>query len=114
MKQYTHNLTDDVFTSFISQQEHPLVIIDVWATWCTPCLRIAPIIEEVAEAYLDKVAVGKLDIDKNPTVHNQYDILSIPTLLFFKKGALVKKIVGAGSIERATLDTIIQELLKKE
>jgi len=76
-------------------QNHPLVVVDCWATWCGPCHMVAPIIEELARDYAGKVVFGKLDVDKNPATAMQYQIMSIPTLLVFKHGKLVDKIIGA-------------------
>ena len=76
-------------------QNHPLVVVDCWATWCGPCHMVAPIIEELARDYAGKVVFGKLNVDKNSATVIQYQIMSIPTLLVFKHGKLVDKIIGA-------------------
>ena len=76
-------------------KNHPLVVVDCWATWCGPCQMVTPIIEELARDYAGKVVFGKLNVDKNPATTMQYQIMSIPTLLVFKHAKLVDKIIGA-------------------
>jgi len=75
--------------------EHPLVVVDCWAPWCAPCRMVAPVIEEMARDYTGKILFGKLNVDENPEVAMQYQIISIPTLLVFKNGKLMDRIVGA-------------------
>lgn len=86
--------TDATFAADVLQSEKP-VIVDFWAEWCTPCKVIAPVLEEIAETNADKVTVAKLDIDSNPQIAAQYQILSIPTMLVFQNGEVVKQVVGA-------------------
>jgi len=86
-------VTDATFEETV--QNHPLVPVDCWATWCGPCQMVAPIIEELARDYAGKVVFAKLNVDKNPATTMQYQIMSIPTLLVFKHGKLVDKIIGA-------------------
>jgi thioredoxin 1 len=76
-------------------ENHPLVVVDCWASWCGPCRMVAPVIEELARDYAGKVLFGKLNVDENREVSMQYEIMSIPTLLVFKNGKLVDTIVGA-------------------
>ena len=86
-------VTDETFTDLV--QSHPLVVVDCWAPWCAPCRMIAPVIEEMARDYAGKIVFGKLNMDENPRTAMKYQIMSIPTLLVFKEGRLVDRIVGA-------------------
>ncbi|MFQ5453298.1 MAG: thioredoxin, partial [Candidatus Zixiibacteriota bacterium] len=76
------DITDDTFEQEVIQSDKP-VIVDFWATWCGPCKMIAPILEEIAGEYADKVKVVKLDVDANNKTAGKYNIMSIPSLLFF-------------------------------
>ena len=86
-------ITDATFKETI--QNHPLVVIDCWAPWCGPCQIVAPVIEEMARDYAGRILFGKLNVDENREVATQYQIMGIPTLLVFKNGKLVDRIVGA-------------------
>ena len=70
------------------------VLVDMWAAWCGPCRMITPVVEELAGAYQGKMKVGKLNVDDHPSVAAQFRIMNIPTLLFFKGGQEVDRIVG--------------------
>jgi thioredoxin 1 len=72
-----------------------LVMVDFWAVWCGPCQMVAPIVDELAKEYAGKVKVRKLNTDENPEVAGRYQVMSIPTILFFKNGQPVEKLVGA-------------------
>ncbi|MDH5437754.1 MAG: thioredoxin [Candidatus Bathyarchaeota archaeon] len=85
-------VTDATFKETI--QNHPLVVVDCWATWCGPCRMIAPVIEEMARDHAGRILFGKLNVDENQEVATQYEIMSIPTLLVFRNGKLVDRIVG--------------------
>ena len=86
-------LTDQTFASEIANND--VVVVDFWAEWCQPCRFVSPIVEELARDYSGKAAFGKLNVDENPLVSNQFMIRSIPTIMFFKKGRLVDSQIGA-------------------
>jgi thioredoxin 1 len=86
-------VTDATFKEMIHR--YPLMVVDCWAPWCAPCHMVAPVIEEMARDYAGRVLFGKLNVDENREVSMQYQIMGIPTLLVFKNGKLVDRIVGA-------------------
>ena len=85
------------------------VVVDFWATWCGPCRMIAPIISKLAEKYEGKVVVGKCDVEDNEDLAVEYGIRNIPTILFFKGGVIVDKLVGAQN--ETIIDAKFQSLL---
>jgi thioredoxin 1 len=87
------DLNDDNFDQMI--KEYPMMVVDCWAPWCAPCRMVAPVVEELAEDYQDKIAFGKLNVDNNRAVSTRFGIMSIPMLLIFKNGQLVDQKVGA-------------------
>jgi thioredoxin len=88
----TQAVTDENFSAFL--QSDKLILVDFWATWCGPCKMMAPVLEEVSDEYDEKLVVGKLDVDQNPATAQQFGIMSIPTILAFKNGEVVKQIIG--------------------
>ncbi len=70
------------------------VVIDFWATWCGPCIKLGPVVEELAAKYADNAVVGKLNIDENDEIASEYRVRNIPTVLFFKDGELKDRSVG--------------------
>jgi len=88
----TVEITDSNFDQFVKENEN--VVVDCWAAWCGPCRMLSPIIEQLSEEKTN-IAFAKLDVDKNRAVSMRYGIMSIPTLLYFKNGALVDKTLGA-------------------
>ena len=86
-----------------------LVLVDFWAVWCGPCQMVAPIVDELASEYNAKLKVMKLNTDDNPDVAGRYGIMSIPTLLFFRGGQPVEKVVGA--VPKKVLKDTIDKLL---
>ena len=93
-------MTDGDFEETL--RKHDSIVVDCWAEWCAPCRMIAPVIEEMARKYAGKVTFGKLNVDDNMRIASQFGIMAIPTLLFFKNGKEVDRIIGAvpkGQIE---------------
>lgn len=86
-------ITDGNYKEYLAGDK--LVVIDLWAEWCGPCRSIGPSVEELAEEYEGRVIIGKYNVDDEAELSIDYKVRSVPTLLFFKKGELVDKIVGA-------------------
>ena len=87
------NTNNTNFDQTVLQAETP-VLVDFWAPWCRPCLMLAPILDELAEEYSGKITFARMDVDQNPKTASKYQIMSIPTLLLFKKGEPISNIVG--------------------
>ncbi|HYL94015.1 MAG TPA: thioredoxin [Alphaproteobacteria bacterium] len=89
----TLEVTDGNFDQTVLKSDQP-VMVDFWATWCSPCKALAPIVDAVATAYKGKAKVGKMDVDSNVSTPQRYGVRSIPTLLIFKGGQVKEQIVG--------------------
>ena len=100
------HLTDSNFEQEVLKSEKP-VLVDFWASWCGPCKAIGPVVEELATAFKDQVKVGKLNIDDNPNAAKTYGVMSIPTLVLFKGGNVIDKVIGLVPKGR------LEELIKK-
>jgi thioredoxin 1 len=90
------NITADNFEAEVTKSSIP-VLVDFWAEWCGPCRRIGPIVSELAQTYEGKLKVGKVNVDEEPDLANNFDVISIPTILVFNNGELVQKKIGAAS-----------------
>jgi len=88
------DVTDGDFATVVLQAETP-VLVDFWAEWCVPCHMVSPVVEEIGEEKKDGLRVAKLNIDDNPDVTRKYGVMSIPSLILFKGGEEVARIVGA-------------------
>lgn len=101
-------LTDQSFNQEVLQSDQP-VLVDFWAPWCGPCQMMAPVIEDLANEYQGKVKIAKLNVDENSKTAASYAVMSIPTLMVFKAGKIVKQMVGyqnKDSLKRE-LDTLL-------
>jgi thioredoxin 1 len=87
-------LSDSTFDETIGAAETP-VLVDFWADWCGPCKMIAPTLAEIASEQRGKLTIAKLNVDDNPDIARRYEVMSIPTLLVFKDGEQVKRLIGA-------------------
>jgi thioredoxin 1 len=104
------DITDDSFNAEVVQSDTP-VLVDFWAEWCGPCKMIAPIVEELAEEFGDKIKFTKLDVDTNPQSAMNFGIRGIPTLLIFNGGKPVETVVGA--VPKSVLKKKLEAALAK-
>ena len=103
----TYEVTDSNIQELLASANP--VVIDFWAPWCGPCKMMLPIVDELSKQYDGRVNVGKLNVDENPDTCEQYGIMNIPTMLFFKNGELVNRHVGA--CRKPDLEKIIDSML---
>jgi thioredoxin 1 len=94
MSENIKHISDSSFETDVLKSERP-VLVDFWAEWCGPCKMIAPTLAEIATEQRGKLTIGKLNVDDNPDTARRFDVMSIPTLLVFKDGQQVKRLVGA-------------------
>jgi len=102
-------LTDETFDQTISSSTLP-ILVDFWAPWCGPCRFIAPVLSEIAEEKADSITIGKMNVDDNPSIPQRFGITGIPTMILFKGGKAVEKIVGA--LPKAMLEKALEPHLK--
>ena len=102
------DVTDQNFEEEVIKSDLP-VLVDLWAPWCRPCLMVAPVVEKLAEKYNGRFKFYRLNVDENQQTAAKYNVMSIPTLLFFKGGAVVDTVIGA--VPEQALQPKIDELL---
>lgn len=100
-------ITDATFQATLAEGKP--VVVDLWAPWCGPCRMMSPVMSELAEEYEGRVIVGKMNVDDNEEVPSNFNVMNIPTLLFFKNGQLVNRHVGAA--RKADLQPLFDALL---
>ncbi len=105
------DFTDQSWDNEVLNSDLP-VIVDFWAEWCAPCSMIAPVVEQVSEEYEGKIKVGKLNVDENQVTAGKYQIMAIPTLLFFNGGKLVDRV--AGVVPKKILVEKIEKILEEK
>ena len=108
MAEHIVHISDESFEEEVLQSERP-VLIDYWAEWCGPCIHFAPVLDEVASEYSDRLKVVKLNIDDNPQTPPKYGIRGIPTLMVFKNGQVEATKVGA--VSKAQLTAFLDDSL---
>lgn len=101
-------ISDANFEQEVLKSDLP-ALVDFWAAWCGPCRAIAPVIEELAQVYLGKVKVAKMNVDENAQTPAKYGIRAIPTLILFKNGNVVEQITGA--VSRSQIENAIKKML---
>ena len=101
MSEFVKEVSDSSFETDVLGASKP-VLVDFWAQWCTPCRMLAPTVEAVAERFRDSADVVKLNVDDNPSTAQRYGIKGIPTLILFREGKEVERVVGATSKESIT------------
>lgn len=99
------------FEKILSNYLEKYIIVDIYTDWCSPCKRFSPIFSEVHEMYKDKVIFAKVNLEEINEVGNKYKIASIPTVLFFKNGELIKQVIGA--IQKGSFIELIENLIEK-
>ena len=109
MSDIIQNITDNNFQKTVLESELP-VLVDFWAPWCSPCRMIAPILEEIAQEYSDKIKIVKINVDENSETATKLEIRSIPTLIIFNRGNIVS--TQRGALPKAQLVEQIKKVLE--
>lgn len=100
------NVGNNNFNQEVEKSTVP-VLVDFWAPWCGPCRAVAPILEQLASKYDGKIKIGKLNVDEEPALASKFRVMSIPTLILFRSGIIVKQLVGLRSVEE------LEDMIKK-
>ncbi|QDG53789.1 thioredoxin [Persicimonas caeni] len=102
-------LTTDNFEAEVLESDLP-VVVDFWAEWCGPCKALSPLVDELAAEYDGQVKVGKVDIDSNTHLANEHRIQAVPTLIFFHKGHVLRRLTG--NVSRSQLEEMFEQLVE--
>jgi len=105
------HVTDKEFDREILQSQIP-ALVDFWAPWCAPCHIIAPAVEEIAKKFGGRIKVAKMNVDENRATPGNYGIMGIPTLILFKNGKIVDRVVGA--VPQSRLETVVEKVLESK
>ena len=103
------HVTDQDFEREVLQSEVP-TLVDFWAPWCAPCHVIAPAVKEIAKRFSGRIKVAKMNVDESPMTPGRYGIMGIPTVILFKDGKIVDRILGA--VPQSRLETVIKKILE--
>lgn len=103
--------TDKNFLEEVSKNKKP-VLVDFWAPWCVPCQMIAPIVQEIANEFGEKINVGKLNVDENPVISSKFSVDAIPTLILFKNGEAIHRFIGVQPKEE--IMEVINSIIENE
>ena len=106
----TKPVTDNSFENDVIKSEKPIVV-DFWAEWCGPCKMLNPVIEELSNDFADRAIIAKVNVDESPGIAQKYSVRSIPSLLFFSKGAVIEQLIGVSSKE--DMASIIEKLINE-
>jgi len=100
-------ITEDNFENEVLNSSIP-VLIDFWATWCGPCKMIAPVLDQIAEGYSGRIKIGKVDVDEQTALAEKHGIVSVPTLILYKDGAIADQ---RGAVPKRDIETMINNVL---
>lgn len=101
IKVESNNYTQEVENSNVP------ILVDFWASWCGPCLAVAPVLEQLAVKYSGKIKIGKINVDEEPALASKFRVMSIPTLILFKDGKAIKQMIGLRSVQE------LEDMIKK-
>jgi thioredoxin 1 len=104
-------LTDQNFSEEVLKSREP-ILVDFWAEWCMPCQMIAPILQEIAEEFGEKIRIGKLDVDKNPLISTTFSIDAIPALILFKNGKAIQRFIGVQA--KQVIEEAVKSIMEEE
>ena len=110
MSQNVKEYSTDDFKSEVVESDAP-VLVDFWAEWCGPCKMLNPVIEELSNDFADRAIIAKVNVDESPNIAQKYSVRSIPSLLFFSKGAVIEQLIGVSSKE--DMASIIEKLINE-